>query len=106
VSTFDVSTQRRTQSIDAALILPAAETLATLYDGSEGSGEEGLKKRLEAVRQGLEKRRATSADLTNISHRISSGLKTGGRSLPRINIWSSFIRWPRRLIISTKQRLF
>ncbi len=63
VSTFDVSTQRRTQVCDEALILPAAETLVTLYDGVEGVGEEGLGKHLGAMRQALEKRRTGNSEL-------------------------------------------
>ena len=63
VSTFDVSTQRRTQVCDEALILPAAETLVSLYSGSEGAGEKALAKRLETVREGLEKRRSAAAEL-------------------------------------------
>ena len=63
VSTFDVSTQRRIQTCDIALILPAAETLASMYRGNEGNGEEGLIKHLETILQGLEKRRTGVAEL-------------------------------------------
>ena len=70
VSTFDVSTQRRIQMCEEAIILPAAETLVTLYDGDEGKGEEGLKNRLEAVRRGLEKRRGNGELVGHISSDI------------------------------------
>jgi transcription-repair coupling factor (superfamily II helicase) len=77
VSTFDVSTQRRGQVCDEAVILPAAETLVSLYGGGEG-GEEAFVKRLVSVRQGLEKRRSGSeykkhiaADIERLENRRS-----------------------------------
>ncbi len=58
LSTFDVSTQRRSNPVESALILPAAETLATLYRGDSGVGEAGLKKALESLLQQLDKRKS------------------------------------------------
>jgi transcription-repair coupling factor (superfamily II helicase) len=63
VSSFDVSTQRRTEPLEAALILPAAETLTGLYRGEEGEGEAGLKSALEQLLRNLEKRRSAGAEL-------------------------------------------
>ncbi len=63
VSFFDSATQRRSESVDSALILPAAETLATLYDGLGGTGEQGLKAHLMEMLRSLEKRRSGVAEL-------------------------------------------
>jgi transcription-repair coupling factor (superfamily II helicase) len=70
VSTFDVSTQRRLEPLDAAIILPSAETLPSLYPGEDGgareggvSGDQGLKNRLEALLKVLEKRKSANSEL-------------------------------------------
>jgi transcription-repair coupling factor (superfamily II helicase) len=63
ISSFDVSTQRRSKTVDSALVLPAAETLAALYKGDGGAGEEGLKKALTALLLTLEKRKSSNPEL-------------------------------------------
>ncbi|SHH79088.1 transcription-repair coupling factor [Sporobacter termitidis DSM 10068] len=63
LSGFDVSTQRRTGNLDTAEILPSAETLAPLYSGGHGTGEEGLKSALKAFLKNLEKRKTANSEL-------------------------------------------
>lgn len=63
ISSFDVATQRRNESYDAALILPAAETLVSLYEGDEGIGSQALKITLETVMKGIGTRRSSHAEL-------------------------------------------
>jgi transcription-repair coupling factor (superfamily II helicase) len=63
VSSFDISTQRRSSPVDSALILPAAEVLVTLFRGDGVSGEEGLKSALFGLLQTLDKRKSCSAEL-------------------------------------------
>jgi transcription-repair coupling factor (superfamily II helicase) len=60
---FDVSTQRRTEMLDEAIILPAAETLASMYGGEEGTGEDGLKNAINAILHRLEKRKTPNHEL-------------------------------------------
>jgi transcription-repair coupling factor (superfamily II helicase) len=69
ISGFDVSTQRRTQRLDSAQILPSAETLTSLFGtgatdtGGNESGEDGLKSALEALLKTLERRKTAGAEL-------------------------------------------
>ena len=63
ISAFDILTQRRSKPVDTALILPAAETLVTLYKGDCGTGEEGLRNALAGLLQTLEKRKSGSGEL-------------------------------------------
>jgi transcription-repair coupling factor (superfamily II helicase) len=63
ISAFDISTQRRSDAVDSARILPSAETLATLYRGDGGTGEEGLKSALADLLHNLEKRKSGNAEL-------------------------------------------
>jgi transcription-repair coupling factor (superfamily II helicase) len=64
---FDVSTQRRTNPLESTQILPAAETLPSLFDADRKEkgeiGEIGLKGALENLLKSLEKRRSTVAEL-------------------------------------------
>jgi transcription-repair coupling factor (superfamily II helicase) len=63
MSLFDISTQRRTEMLDEAIILPAAETLASMYEREDGSGEDGLKNAITAVLHRLEKRKTSNHEL-------------------------------------------
>lgn len=63
ISLFDIVSQRRTKVVESALILPAAETLAGLYNGNGAVGEEGLKEALSQLLSQLEKKRAGKAEL-------------------------------------------
>ena len=68
MSSFDVSTQRRTNALESAQILPAAETLPSLFvahpsNENAGNGEEGLKKALSDLLKSLEKRKAAASEL-------------------------------------------
>ena len=68
MSGFDVSSQRRTNPLESALILPAAETLPSLF-GAGGSpnaadsGEAGLCNALKGLLKSLEKRKSAVAEL-------------------------------------------
>ena len=71
ISSFDISSQRRSSPVESALILPSTETLATLYNGDGGSGEEGLKNALADLLRTLERRKSGNAELRkNIAHDI------------------------------------
>jgi transcription-repair coupling factor (superfamily II helicase) len=63
ISTFDISTQRRTEPVDSALVLPSAETLVTLYRGEGGTGEGGLRNALTDLLHTIEKRKAGNSEL-------------------------------------------
>lgn len=63
INVFDVSTQLRTKVISAALILPSAETLSSLYQADGASGEEGLKNALGTLLKNHEKRRSAHPEL-------------------------------------------
>jgi len=63
MSFFDTATQRRTEAIDKALILPAAEALPALYDGEHGKGADGLLDALWDMLARLEKRKGALAEL-------------------------------------------
>jgi len=63
MSFFDTATQRRTEAIDKALILPAAEALPALYDGEHGKGADGLLDALRDMLARLEKRKGAFAEL-------------------------------------------
>ena len=60
---FDVSSQRRTEKLDAATIIPVAETLPTFYSGADGEGADGLANELDGHVKRLEKRRTTNPAL-------------------------------------------
>ena len=78
---FDVSTQRRTEALSEARIVPVAETLPSLYTGSGGTGAKGLASELEEHQNRLEKHRTTNPLLLkNLSSDIERLL--GGRSFP------------------------
>lgn len=63
ISNFDISTQRRSNPVESALILPAAETIAALYKGDGGAGEEGLKTALESLLHSHERRKTGNPEL-------------------------------------------
>lgn len=63
ISTFDIATQRRSNPVDSALILPSAETLASFFAGAADNGEEGLKNALADLLHQLEKRRTSNTEL-------------------------------------------
>ena len=78
---FDVSSQRRTQQIGAAIITPVAETLPSLYNGTGGKGADGLANELREHIARLEKHRITNpALIKNIDADI--GRLKDGRSFP------------------------
>jgi len=60
---FDISTQRRTEALSEARIVPVSEALPSLYSGSCGVGAEGLAKELEETLSRLEKKRNTNPSL-------------------------------------------
>jgi len=78
---FDISTQRRTEALGEARIVPVAETLPSLYSGSGGLGVEGLANELLEHLSRLEKHRTKSPSLlSNLSSDIDRLLS--GRSFP------------------------
>ena len=87
---FDVSSQRRTEPLNQARIVPVAEALPTLYSGAGGSGADGLVAELEWHIERLEKRRMTNPTL--IKNLISDieRLKTG-RSFPAADRYMELI---------------
>lgn len=64
INVFDVSTQLRTKTLNEAVILPSAETLASLYQSEGVPGEEGLKNALASLLKIHEKRRTVHPELT------------------------------------------
>jgi len=74
---FDVGTQRRTEQADRFLILPAAETLPTLYP----EGPDAFAAALEALAAKLEKRKNTRAELPDNIRRDAARLRER-RSFP------------------------
>ena len=60
---FDISSQRRTEQIVSAAIIPIAETLPTLFDGAVGTGWDGLAYELEGYAARIAKRRNTNPAL-------------------------------------------
>ena len=87
---FDVSSQRRTENLDQARIVPVAETLPSLYDGSGGTGAEGLANELSEHISRLEKRRATNPSLLKNLAADVERLKTG-RSFPAADRYMELI---------------
>jgi len=78
---FDISTQRRIESLNEARIVPVSEALPSLYNGSGGIGVEGLANELEENMVRLEKKKSTNPVLIkNLSSDIDRLL--GGRSFP------------------------
>ncbi|HHT16562.1 MAG TPA: transcription-repair coupling factor [Papillibacter sp.] len=77
MSFFDTATQRRTEAINKALILPAAEALPALYDGEHGKGVEGLIGALGAVASRLERRKNALSELKKNIRSDMERLETG-----------------------------
>ena len=57
---FDISSQRRIEALNEAQIVPVAETLPSLYNGSFGIGVEGLANEIQEYRSRLEKKRTSN----------------------------------------------
>jgi len=78
---FDISTQRRTEALSEARIVPVAESLPSLYEGSCGSGVEGLANDLTEHIARLEKRKSINPLLIK---NLSSDIERlgSGRSFP------------------------
>ncbi|MCL2662299.1 MAG: transcription-repair coupling factor [Oscillospiraceae bacterium] len=74
---FDISTQRRIESLNEAQIVPVAEALPSLYSGPGGVGVEGLVNELKEHHLRLEKRRTTNPllldNLTSDIDKLLSG---------------------------------
>ncbi|MCL2427031.1 MAG: transcription-repair coupling factor [Oscillospiraceae bacterium] len=74
---FDISSQRRTENLNEARIVPVAEVLPSLYKGSGGVGAEGLAKELSEHLSRLEEKPNTNPTLIkNLSadiDRLQSG---------------------------------
>jgi len=78
---FDISSQRRTEALSEARIVPVAESLPSLYSSSEGEGVAGLAEELKNHLHRLEKRRTTNpALLKNLSSDIDRLLSGRGFS--------------------------
>ncbi|MCL2819681.1 MAG: transcription-repair coupling factor [Oscillospiraceae bacterium] len=78
---FDISSQRRTEALSEARIVPVSEALPSLYNGSGGSGAPGLANELSGYITRLEKRRTTNpALLKNLSSDVER--LSGNRSFP------------------------
>jgi len=78
---FDISTQRRTEALSDARIVPVAEALPSLYNGPGGTGVDGLVNEIQENLSRLEKRRSTTPELLkNLSSDIDR--LTGRRSFP------------------------
>ncbi|MDR1589539.1 MAG: transcription-repair coupling factor [Oscillospiraceae bacterium] len=60
---FDPVTQRRTQPVERALLIPAAETLPSLYSDVYGDGADGLAAGLRALSERLGRRKAVNPAL-------------------------------------------
>ena len=90
MSGFDVATQRRTNPLDSALILPAAETLPSLFDDGSKKGEEGLKSALELLLKSLDKRRSAGAELKKSIAADIERLENG-RGLPSADKYMELI---------------
>ena len=77
ISLFDISSQRRTETLSSASIVPVAETLPSLYSGSHGRGADGLASELGEQLARLEKTNTTNpALLKNLASdidRLQSG---------------------------------
>jgi len=74
---FDISSQRRTQSLGDARIIPVAEALASLYEGAGGHGAVGLANALKEHCERLEKKKNINptliANLLSDIERLSEG---------------------------------
>ncbi|MDR2571103.1 MAG: transcription-repair coupling factor [Oscillospiraceae bacterium] len=81
IGLFDISTQRRTETLSEAQIVPVAESLPSLYASASGSGVEGLVSELKAHHSRLSQNRTTNpALLQNLSSDIDKLLS--GRGFP------------------------
>ena len=86
MSLFDVSTQRRTDRLTEAVILPAAETLPTMHP--QGTG--GLCKALQTLYGKLAKRKAPSQELLKNIAGDAKRLEEG-RTLPAADRYADLI---------------
>jgi len=81
IGLFDISTQRRTEPLSEARIVPVAETLPSLYNGSGGTGVEGLAEEIAEHIARLEKRKSVNPSLIkNLSSDIDR--LNSGRNFP------------------------
>lgn len=78
---FDPATQRRTENVERAVLLPAAEALPHLAPG----GTAGLAARLEKLAAGAEK--AGRHELAQTLRQDRRRWSRGGASPPRTAIW-------------------
>ena len=83
---FDVTTQRRTENVDAFLILPVAETLPCLHEG----GTEGLAAALDALIARQRRRRVPNATLLRTLTEDAEALRSGA-SFPAADRYLSLI---------------
>ena len=86
MSFFDVSTQRRTEKITSAQILPAAETLPTMCRG----GREGLAQELNKLYKRLAKRKNISQELMKNVAQDAQRLEEG-RTFPAADRYMDII---------------
>jgi len=74
---FDISTQRRIENLNEARIVPVAETLPSLYNGTFGTGVEGLANELLDHASRIEKKKTTNPillkNLSSDAERLLSG---------------------------------
>ena len=87
---FDVSSQRRTEQLSSAQIVPVAETLPSLYSGSCGEGSAGLANEIKALCSRIEKRRTVNPTL--IKNLIADADRLmSGRSFPSADRYMELI---------------
>ena len=90
MSYFDPSTQRRTEVIERAVVLPACEILPDMYSGAFGSGADGLAGRIGELYARLSKKK-------NKNEKLLENLKAdidrlqNGRGLPSADKYGEFI---------------
>lgn len=90
MSYFDPSTQRRTEVIERAIVLPACEILPDMYSGAFGSGADGLAGRIGELYARLSKKK-------NKNEKLLENLKAdidrlqNGRGLPSADKYGEFI---------------
>ena len=94
MSFFDTQTQRRTDAVDTALILPACETVPDLYSGPSGEGRNGLAAAISESGMRLMKKKNVSrtliANMSSDSERLLDG-----RTFPAADRYQSLI-YPER----------
>lgn len=87
---FDPVSQRRTQPVGSAEIVPVAETLSSLFTSKDSSGAAGLAEELSRLKARLEKRRSTNPAL--IKHLASDVERLSqGRSFPAVDKYIELI---------------